>query len=548
MDPIIPEERLREMRHTKLWPDRLVTDYLDEAVAQRPDQVAIVDHNSMSGRSTTLSYRQLARRVDRMALGLAALGVEPGDVVAFQLPNWWQFTALYLACARIGAVANPMMHIFRHRELRFMLGFAEAKVVVVPRQFRGFNYPQMVEELRGELPALRHVLVIEERPEGSFEEALLTRRWEDEQDGPALFAKRRAGPNDVTQLQYTSGTTGEPKGVMHTPNTLLGNLLSIIGVLGMTGQDVMLMGSPLAHQTGFLYGMLMPIVLGTKSVLMDIWNPAEAATLIQDEGATFTMGSTPFVADLTDSPMAEQRDLSTLHVFVTAGAPIPRVLVQRARERLGAHIVSAWGMTENGAATCARLDDPPEKVFETDGAPIPGMEVRVVDGEGRPLPPGEEGRLQARGMCNFVGYLKRPDRFDTDAEGWFNTGDLARMDKDGYIRISGRAKDILIRGGENVPVVEVEGVLYRHPAIQDVAIVGMPDERLGERGCAFVTLREGQALTLPEMVSFLESERMARQYFPERLEVLPEMPRTASGKIQKFRLREMATGLKPDAV
>jgi cyclohexanecarboxylate-CoA ligase len=547
MDPIIPEARIKAMRKAKLWPDRLVTDYLDDALAKRPEHVAIVDHNSMSGRSTTLSYRQLARRVERMALGLAALGVEPGDVVAFELPNWWQFTALYLACARIGAVANPLMPIFRHRELRFMLGFAAAKVVVVPRMFRGFDYPQMLAELRGELPALRHVLVIEERPEGSFEAALLTRRWEDEQDGKALFAARRPGPNDVTQLQYTSGTTGEPKGVMHTPNTLLGNLLACISMLGLNERDVMLMGSPLAHQTGFLYGMLMPLVLGTKSVLMDIWNAAEAACLIQDEAATFTMGSTPFVADMADTPAVDGHDVSTLRIFVTAGAPIPRILVQRARERLGAAIVSAWGMTENGAVTLAPPGDPPEKVFGTDGKPIAGMDVRVVDGEGRPLPPGQEGRLQARGMCNFVGYLKRPDAYDTDAEGWFETGDLARMDSDGYIRISGRAKDILIRGGENVPVVEVEGVLYRHPAIQDVAIVGMPDERLGERGCAFVTLRPSQTLDLKGLLSFLEGEHMARQYFPERLEIIEAMPRTASGKIQKFRLRELAARLTPES-
>jgi cyclohexanecarboxylate-CoA ligase len=257
------------------------------------------------------------------------------------------------------------------------------------------------------------------------------------------------------------------------------------------------------------------------------------------------MGSTPFLADLADTPAVERYDLSTLRIFVTAGAPIPRVLVQRAMERLGALVVSAWGMTENGAATCTRPGDPPQKVFETDGAPIPGMEVRVVDAEGQPRPTGQEGRLQARGMCNFVGYLKRPERYDTDAEGWFETGDLARMDDDGYIRISGRAKDIIIRGGENIPVAEVEEALYRHPAVQDAAIVAMPDARLGERACAFVVLREGHSLTFAELVAHLDAERMTRTYFPERLEVLDAMPRTASGKIQKFHLRQQASELKP---
>jgi cyclohexanecarboxylate-CoA ligase len=234
-----------------------------------------------------------------------------------------------------------------------------------------------------------------------------------------------------------------------------------------------------------------------------------------------------------------------LRLFVTAGAPIPRVLVQRAQERLGARVISAWGMTENGAVTSTRPDDPPQKVFETDGRAFPGFEVRVVDAGDHPVPTGEEGRLQARGMCNFVGYLKRPERFDTNADGWFETGDLARMDPDGYIRISGRAKDIIIRGGENIPVAEVEGALYRHPAVQDVAIVAMPDERLGERACAFIVPRQGQSLSFEQMIAHLQAEKMSRSYFPERLEVVEGMPRTASGKIQKFRLRQLAADLKP---
>jgi cyclohexanecarboxylate-CoA ligase len=533
------------MREAGLWPDRLITDYLDQAAAERPDHAAIVDHNSMSGRSTTLTYRQLARRVNRMAAGLIGMGVEPGEVVAFQLPNWWQLTALYLACVRIGAVANPLMPIFRQRELKFMLGFADAKVMVVPRRFRNFEYPAMLEELRGELPALKHLLVIEDTPQGSFEQALLEQRAEDGPDCAALFRQRRPSPDDVTELQYTSGTTGEPKGVMHTANTLLSNVQAFIDVLRLTQQDAVLMGSPLAHQTGFLYGMLTPLMLGTKSVLMDIWHPEAAARHIQDEGVTFTMGSTPFLADMADTEAVGRYDVSTLRLFVTAGAPIPRVLVQRAQERLGARVISAWGMTENGAVTCTRPDDPPEKVFNTDGRAFPGFEVRVVDPRGKSVPAGEEGRLQGRGMCNFVGYLKRPERFDTDADGWFETGDLARMDRDGYIRISGRAKDIIIRGGENIPVAEVEGALYRHPAIQDVAIVAMPDERLGERACAFVVVRERRSLTFEEMIEHLQSEKMTRSYFPERLEVVAGMPRTASGKIQKFRLRQMAADLKP---
>jgi cyclohexanecarboxylate-CoA ligase len=207
--------------------------------------------------------------------------------------------------------------------------------------------------------------------------------------------------------------------------------------------------------------------------------------------------------------------------------------------------MSGWGMTENGAVTITRRDDPEEKIYSTDGAAIPGMEVRVVDADGTLCPTGEEGRLQSRGASDFVGYLKRPDLFNTDADGWFETGDLARMDEDGYIRISGRSKDIIIRGGENIPIIEVEDLLYTHPAVQDVAITAMPDPRLGERACAFVTLKPGTSLSFEEMVQFLEGRKMARQYLPERLEIVDEMPRTPSGKIQKFRLRDIAEKLVP---
>ena len=542
----IPPARMAAFMESGLWPNRLITEHFDDAVAAHPERTAITGYMSHAGAPARLTYEALQHRVERMALGLVSLGIAPGDVVAAQLPNHWQFTALYLACVRIGAVLNPLMPIFRHRELTYMLAFAEAKAVIVPRVFRAFDYPQMIAELRPDVPSLEHVFVIGGEGAPSFEAHFLDRAWEDELDGRDLFARRKPAPNEVTLLMYTSGTTGEPKGVMHTHNTLLSNIVQYVERVGLGADDVILMASPLAHLTGFLYGLVMPLYLGGHAVLMDIWDPAKAAHVIEDERVTFTMASTPFLADLTDTPAVDDCDLTSLHTFLTAGAPIPRVLVQRAGERLGALIISCWGMTENGGVTTTRRDDPPEKVFETDGKPLHGFEVRVVGPDGKPLPAGAEGRLQARGMCSFAGYLKKPDLYDTDADGWFETGDLARMDADGYIRITGRGKDIIIRGGENIPVVEVEELLYRHPAIQDAAIVAMPDQRLGERGCAFVTLKQGGALTFEDMIAHLEGQKMARNYLPERLEILTEMPRTPSGKIQKFRLREMAQTLTPD--
>ena len=525
------------------WPQRMLTDYLDDAVNRHPDKAAMVGHNSMSGEDTTLSYRQLRRTVGRIAGGLAAMGVEKGTIVACQLPNWWQFVALYLACARLGAIINPLMPIFRQRELRYMLGFAEAKVLVVPRSFRGCDYPAMIADIRADLPRLAHLLVVGAGGEESFERRLLERRWEDEVDLPALFARHAPSPNDVTQLLYTSGTTGEPKGVLHTSNTLLSILAKYQERLGLGGDDIVFMASPMGHQAGFMYGLMMGPMLGAKLVLQDIWNADQAALLIQDEGVTYTMGSTPFLADLTDSPMVEKTDMASLRIFVSSGAPIPSTLVERATRRLGARIISAWGMSENGSVTTTVPGDPDHRIFGTDGVALPGIEVRVVDGDGKAVASGVEGHLQCRGISMFVGYFRRPELNAPTADGWFDTGDLARMDADGYIRITGRAKDIIIRGGENIPVVEIENLLYRHPSIRQVAIVGVPDPRLGERACAFVVLREGKHLDFAEMVAYLEKQQVARQYLPEYLKVLPQMPMTVSGKIQKFQLREMAKGL-----
>jgi cyclohexanecarboxylate-CoA ligase len=289
--------------------------------------------------------------------------------------------------------------------------------------------------------------------------------------------------------------------------------------------------------------MCMPLALGATAVLQDVWEPVRAATSIAAERITFTMGATPFLSDLTGLVAGGGHDVSSLRVFVSAGAPIPRALVERAGPTLGAHIVSAWGMTENGAVTMTRLDDPAEKAIGTDGVCLPGMEIRVVDADGRSLPPDTQGLLKARGAFNFVGYLKRPHLYGHDEDGWFDTGDLARIDGDGYVRITGRAKDILIRGGENIPVVEIEGLLFRHPDIEAVSIVGMPDARLGERACAFIVPRKGATPSLQELVRFLEGHKVARQYLPERLELLDDLPRTPSGKVQKFRLRAMAKSL-----
>ncbi len=528
---ILSESRLRLEKTRGIWVDRVLTDYLDRWVAEKSDDTAIISFHEEDGTTTRLSWQELGQKVDSIARGLTACGVEPGDVVSFQLPNWWQFIAIHLACVRIGAASNPLMPIFRDREMSFMVRHAESKVLIVPTRFRGFDHGALALKLLHDCPALKHVFMIGGTGSHSFEEALLCN------EGPPTTGAMLE-PNDVTQLLFTSGTTGESKGVMHTSNTLLGIVLQFIERMQLGSEEVVFMPSPLAHQAGFAYGLILSEILGVPIVLQDIWNPARAVELMEKYGTTMTFAATPFLADLAGFPDIEKRSLKSFRLFVTSGAPIPPVVVQLAQEKLHTKVVASWGMTECCSATTTLLSG--YKVLESDGVCMPGLEVAIVDAEGKEMPRGQPGSLRFRGASLFVGYLRRPQLYAVDAEGWFNTGDIASMDEEGYIRICGRVKDIIIRGGENIPVVEVESAMYKMPQVVEVAIVAMPDPRMSERACAFVTLRPGERLTLEQMRSHLAAEGLSKHFWPERLEVIEKMPWTPTGKIQKFVLREIA--------
>ncbi len=538
-DAVLIASRRAQSVAQGFWPDRTINDELDACVASCPDKLALAAVQADSGVTTRFTYRELASMADRVAVGLTKLGVERDDIVACQLPNWWQFTVVYLACSRIGAVMNPLMHIFRERELSFMLKHGEAKVLIVPKVFRGFDFEQMATALQPTLPHLRHVVVVNGGGTNSFDALLSRPMWENEPDARDILTRQRPGPDDVTQLIYTSGTTGEPKGVMHTANTVMANIVPYAERLRLNSDDVVLMASPMAHQTGFMYGLMMPIMLKASAVILDIWEPVRAIDLIRSEKCTFTMASTPFLTDLARTVAESGKSVPTLATFLCAGAPIPGPLVEQARAVLGTKIVSAWGMTENGAVTLIKLDDPDERAFTTDGCPLPGVELKVVDLHGLALAIGEIGKLYVRTVSNFGGYLKRPQLNGTDTQGWFDTGDLARIDAQGYVRITGRSKDVIIRGGENIPVIEIEALLYKHPAVALAALVAVPDERLGERACAVVVPKPGETIDLPSIVDFMKAQKVAMQYIPEKLVVREAMPTTPSGKIQKFKLRAM---------
>lgn len=539
----LPIGREAAMTASGAWHNRILTEFFDRNVAASPDKTAIVAMSGETATITRLSYAELARMADKIALGLYAIGIRKGDVVSFQLHNCPEFLAIVIACIRIGAVTHPVMPILRQRELTFMLRLTGSRVLIVPTRFRGFDYAALGMEVAAAVPTLRHVFAIGGDGAASFAGHFLDTTWERRFDRSAVFAGARPGPNDVMQLIFTSGTTGEPKGVMHTANTLFANVIPFAETLALSKDDIGFSPTPIAHQLGYLFGVLTPLFLGGTIVLQDLWQSDIAASLLVEERVTYCMGATPFLNDLANHEAIERIDTSSLRYFISGGAAIPSALVRRAQARMGCKVIAVWGMTEVGAVTAVRPNDSDVRSCETDGTAIAHTAVRIVDTSGEEMPRGEAGRLLTRGASQFVGYFKRPELYAVDQDGWLDTGDLARMDADGYVRITGRSKDIIIRGGENIPVVEIEALLYEHPAVRIAAIVAMPDPRLGERACAFVQTQPGTSLTMEQMCDFLRARDVAPAYLPERLVIIEVMPVTPSGKIQKFQLRELAAAL-----
>jgi len=530
-------ERIEHEKTRGFWPEKTIEDYFRRQLEQTPHAVAIYEHRADRGDVENITYAELDARVANIAANLARLGVGKGDAVSFQLPNWWEFVAIHMACVRIGAISNPLMPIFRQRELSFMIANVEARVLIVPESFKNFDHQALGRELLEEIGCLSHLFVVGGQGDDSFEQCLLAAG---EAPSSSIPAKPLSAlePNDLMQVLYTSGTTGQPKGVMHTSNTLFSSIVEFSKEIGLNTGDTIFMPSPLAHQTGFCYGIMMAAYHGGALVITDVWDPVIALELMEKYSVAYTFAATPFLSDLTNAQSEQQCNLSGFRMFVTAGAPISPALVVKAREILKTNIMAGWGMTEVGMATVTPRDG--ARIEDSDGKAIAGSEVRVIDENGALSTYGVEGRLQYRGSVCCIGYYKRPDLQAVDEDGWLETGDNAFQDEKGFIRITGRSKDIIIRGGENIPVVEVENLVLGMKEVSEAALVAMPDKRLNEKGCLFISLSGTQKLELEQVCSHLTEHNLTRQYLPERLEIIGDFPRTPSGKIQKFELRERA--------
>ena len=494
-----------------------------------PTKTAVVDG------IRRLTWSALDDLAGRAAAGLAGLGIGAGDVVSSLLPNRAEAAIFFHAARWLGAVWNPIVPILGAREIRFILRQAQTSVVIAPDRFRGVDYPALLGKIRAEVPVLRAMVVAGNAPAGAVAaESLLA--------GPARETPRSPrAAGEVALILYTSGTTAEPKGVLHSDATLLSLCERTVRYQRLSADEVFIIGSPVGHISGLLYAVLMPAVLGAGAVLMETWDPEEFLALVERERGTFSAGATPFLQSVVDSPHLDRYDLRSLRIFPCGGADVPPDLIRRTIERLRVRTGRGYGSTEFPSITSSSGPDvPDEKRATTDGAPVPPNEIELRDAEGRTVPAGSEGEIWAHGPARCLGYRDATlDREAFDERGFFCTGDLGVVDADGYLTITGRLKDIIVRSGEKFSAREIEDLLFGHPKVRSVAIVAIPDRVTGERACAFVVpARPDDPPTLDELCGFLSRFEISRRKLPERLELVEDLPVTASGKVQKHLLRE----------
>ncbi|EPC1445799.1 medium-chain fatty-acid--CoA ligase [Escherichia coli] len=525
------EQRRAAYRQQGLWGDASLADYWQQTARAMPDKIAVVDNHGAS-----YTYSALDHAASCLANWMLAKGIESGDRIAFQLPGWCEFTVIYLACLKIGAVSVPLLPSWREAELVWVLNKCQAKMFFAPTLFKQTRPVDLILPLQNQLPQLQQIVGVDKLAPATSSLSLS----QIIADNTPLTTAITTHGDELAAVLFTSGTEGLPKGVMLTHNNILASERAYCARLNLTWQDVFMMPAPLGHATGFLHGVTAPFLIGARSVLLDIFTPDACLALLEQQRCTCMLGATPFVYDLLNVLEKQPADLSALRFFLCGGTTIPKK-VARECQQLGIKLLSVYGSTESSPHAVVNLDDPLSRFMHTDGYAAAGVEIKVVDDARKTLPPGCEGEEASRGPNVFMGYFDEPELTARalDEEGWYYSGDLCRMDEAGYIKITGRKKDIIVRGGENISCREVEDILLQHPKIHDACVVAMPDERLGERSCAYVVLKAPHhSLSLEEVVAFFSRKRVAKYKYPEHIVVIEKLPRTASGKIQKFLLRK----------
>ena len=525
------EQRRAAYRQQGLWGDASLADYWQQTARAMPDKIAVVDNHGAS-----YTYSALDHAASCLANWMLAKGIESGDRIAFQPPGWCEFTVIYLACLKIGAVSVPLLPSWREAELVWVLNKCQAKMFFAPTLFKQTRPVDLILPLQNQLPQLQQLVGVDKLAPATSALSLS----QIIADNTPLTTAITVHGDELAAVLFTSGTEGLPKGVMLTHNNILASERAYCARLNLTWQDVFMMPAPLGHATGFLHGVTAPFLIGARSVLLDIFTPDACLALLEQQRCTCMLGATPFVYDLLNLLEKQPADLSALRFFLCGGTTIPKKVARECQQR-GIKLLSVYGSTESSPHAVVNLDDPLSRFMHTDGYAAAGVEIKVVDDARKTLPPGCEGEEASRGPNVFMGYFDEPELTARalDEEGWYYSGDLCCMDEAGYIKITGRKKDIIVRGGENISSREVEDILLQHPKIHDACVVAMPDERLGERSCAYVVLKAPHhSLSLEEVVAFFSRKRVAKYKYPEHIVVIEKLPRTASGKIQKFLLRK----------
>jgi len=525
------EQRRAAYRQQGLWGDASLADYWQQTARAMPDKIAVVDNHGAS-----YTYSALDHAASCLANWMLAKGIESGDRIAFQLPGWCEFTVIYLACLKIGGVSVPLLPSWREAELVWVLNKCQAKMFFAPTLFKQTRPVDLILPLQNQLPQLQQIVGVDKLAPATSSLSLS----QIIADNTSLTTAITTHGDELAAVLFTSGTEGLPKGVMLTHNNILASERAYCARLNLTWQDVFMMPAPLGHATGFLHGVTAPFLIGARSVLLDIFTPDACLALLEQQRCTCMLGATPFVYDLLNVLEKQPADLSALRFFLCGGTTIPKKVARECQQR-GIKLLSVYGSTESSPHAVVNLDDPLSRFMHTDGYAAAGVEIKVVDDARKTLPPGCEGEEASRGPNVFMGYFDEPELTARalDEEGWYYSGDLCRMDEAGYIKITGRKKDIIVRGGENISSREVEDILLQHPKIHDACVVAMSDERLGERSCAYVVLKAPHhSSSLEEVVAFFRRKRVAKYKYPEHIVVIEKLPRTTSGKIQKFLLRK----------
>jgi acyl-CoA synthetase (AMP-forming)/AMP-acid ligase II len=525
-------EQIERYYSSGVWRETTLPDELEIQAAARPDKVFVTDS------TTSYTFSQLRDAAQRLAAGLEGIGIGRGDRVAVQLPNWTEFAVISVALSQLGAIMVPIMPIYRDDDVRFIVEAAGIKAAFTAAEFRHFDHARMFLDLAESGTTLQRVIAVrgESVPDGAL-------GYADVLAGPgARPAGSPAGPDDPFLIVFSSGTTSRPKGCLHTFNTYCAGARLLGQVWRYTADDIQFGPSPVTHTTGFVTSILMPLIHGAGSHLMEMWEPLEGLERIAKFHCTAAVTATTFLQTILRVYDPDRHDASSLRFWTSAGAPIPGSFVEEARKVFpGMQVLSLYGRSENLATTTCTVDDSPERSVTSDGRATPGQEVRIVDPDGNEVPRGTEGDIAYRGATNLLEYINQPEAtaemFTTD--GFSKSGDLGVMDADGYVRVTGRLKDIVIRGGLNISVRQVEDLLSAHPAVNAVAAVGMPDEVLGERVCCYlVPVAGAEPPTVEQIREYLHATGLAIQKVPERIEVVSALPMTATGKVQKNLLRE----------